>query len=268
MKTELKQLLRDLKAAALLGRPEALDIALDGLLALPGVAANDRLEAGFIEKAILPVGTALQTLPAAQLRPLLDHHLAAGRAIGAVALAQLFLQGKNATPKDLRRPGSDSRSDVRLALGRALFVGATTNLEKLLAIGTNWLEEQVPKLRHTALLFIPALAKTHSTQIIELLSPLDQEEDFNVRTALVAAMTTMANEGLAAPVLTLLARWGSESSPNSWVICRTLSGSWASGYPAEVTAILQALKSKTRESSHITGAVKALQRHGLEINLQ
>ena len=56
MKTEIKQTLRDLRAAAILGRPEAVDIAMDGLLALPCVSANDRMSDGFIKKVVLPVG--------------------------------------------------------------------------------------------------------------------------------------------------------------------------------------------------------------------
>jgi hypothetical protein len=267
MKNELKQLLRDLKGAALLGQPEAIDIALNGLLTLPGVASNDRMESGFIEKAILPVGGLLQTLPGPQLRSLLNHHLAAGRAIGAVALAHLFIQGKNATQKDLRKPGNDSRLDVRAALGKALFLVGSTDPEKLLNLGTTWLMGAAPKLRHTALIFIPTLSGAYDTQIVGLLGPIIQDEDYDVRAELVAAVTTLAQEELAPSVLELLTLWGSESHPNSWVICRTLSGSWAAAHPEKVTALLQDLKSKTRESSHITGAVKALQRHGVEINL-
>ena len=61
-KNETRQLLRDLRAAVMLGQPEAVDMALDGLLAFPGVAANDRMDEGFIEQVILPVGEVLKTL--------------------------------------------------------------------------------------------------------------------------------------------------------------------------------------------------------------
>ena len=54
MKHETKQLLRDLRVAAMLGQPEAIDIALNGLLALPGVASNDRMSDGLIEQVVLP----------------------------------------------------------------------------------------------------------------------------------------------------------------------------------------------------------------------
>jgi len=268
MKNELKQLLRDLKVAALLGQPETIDIALDGLLALPGVASNDRMESAFIEKVILPVGAAIKTLTAPQLRPLLDHNLAAGRAVGAVALAHLFVEDKNATPKDLRKPGSDPRPDVRVALGKALFLVGAANPKKTLTLGTSWLMGAMPKLRHTALIFIPALATEYGTQIVRLLGPIGSDDDLDVRAALVEALTTLAREGLAESVLGLLALWGSESHPNAWVVCRTLSGSWAAEYPSAVEAILREVKSKVGDSSQISNALKALQRHGLEINLE
>ena len=70
-KADTRQLLRDLRAAVMLGQPAAVDEALDGLLAFPGVAGNDRLDEAFIEKVILPVGEVLRKLPSNHLRPLL-----------------------------------------------------------------------------------------------------------------------------------------------------------------------------------------------------
>ena len=267
MKTESKQLLRDLKAAAMLGRPGAIDIALDGLLGLPGVASNDRMDAGLIEQVILPVGKALTTLQSSQLRPLLDHQLAAGRAIGAVALVHHFVEGKDATQKDLRKPAGDARPDVRAALGRTLFTIANADPEKLLNLGTTWIMQTSPKLRHTALVFIPALASHFGARIVGLLGPLGADEDRDVRAALVDALKALGHTGLANSVLELLLMWGSESKPNSWVICRVISSSWAADYPEEVEAILRGLESKVGKSSQISNAVRALARHGLEIKI-
>ncbi|MBN1665846.1 MAG: hypothetical protein JW862_02115, partial [Anaerolineales bacterium] len=87
IKSQIRQLLRDIKAAALLGQPEAIDVALDGLLTFPGVAANATLEPAFILKVLLPVGNELSILPAGLLEMLQDHPLVTGRAIAASALA-------------------------------------------------------------------------------------------------------------------------------------------------------------------------------------
>lgn len=267
MKNDTRQLLRDLKTATLLGNPEAVDIALRGLLAFPGVAANDRMNGGFIEKTILPVGRSLSTMKTSHLRPLLDHELAAGRAVGAVALAHQFIAGKDATPKDLRKPANDPRADVRSALGRALLSAGHKDPEKLYDLGTPWLMNAAPKPRATALIFIPALAESHGKRVVGLLGPLGTDPDREVRTALVDALGALARAGLAESVLELLVLWAAESHPNSWVISRALSASWVTNYPAEAESILRELSSKRGTSSQVKSATEALARHGVEINI-
>ena len=266
MKTEIQQLLRDLKAAAILGRPEAIDIALNGLLSLPGVASNDRVQAGFIDQVILPVSKILSSLKSAQLRPLLDHQLAVGRAIGAAALAYRFVDGKDVGQKDLRKPAVDPRAEVRIALGRTLFLTAGIAPEKLLTLGTTWIIQPAPKLRHTALIFLPALGETqYGARIVGLLGSLGSDDNRDVRSALVDALDHLAQSGLTESVLGLLTLWGSEAKPNSWVICRVLLASWAADYPAQVESILRDLVSKIGETSEISNVLKALRRHGVEI---
>jgi HEAT repeat protein len=267
MKNDTRQLLRDLKTATMLGNPEAVNIALDGLLAFPGVAANDRMNKGFIEKTILPVGQALTPLKTSQLRPLLNHELAAGRAIGAVALAHQFIQGKDATAKDLRKPANDPRQDVRISLGRALLGSGDKAPEKLLNLGTPWLMNAAPKPRYTALIFIPALAESHGQRVVGLLGPLGNDPDRDVRAALVEALNALAQVGLAESVLELLSLWAAEAHPNSWVISRALSASWSADHPAESTSILKELSSKPGTTSQVSSAVEALARHGVEIDI-
>lgn len=267
MKNNTRQLLRDLKTATMLGNPEAVNIALDGLLAFPGVAANDRMNEGFIDKTILPVGGALTPLKTSHLRPLLDHDLAAGRAVGAVVLANQFATGKDATAKDLRKPANDARQDVRISLGRALKLQAPEAPEKLLDLGTTWLMNAAPKPRYTALIFLPALAESHGHRLVGLLGPLGNDPDREVRSALVKALNSLAQAGLAESVLGLLSLWVGEKHPNSWVISRVLSASWAAGHPSEAETILKELSSKPGTSSQVNSAVEALARHGVEMNL-
>jgi hypothetical protein len=265
MKNATRQLLRDLKTAAVLGNPEAVDIALNGLLVFPGVAANDHMEDGFINKTILPIGMSLAALRTSQLRPLLGHELAAGRAIGAVALADQFINGKQATSKDLRKPANDPRLDVRNALGWTLLTVGHKDLEKLFALGTSWLMNDSPKPRYTALIFIPALAASHGKHLVGLLGPIGNEPDRQVRAALVEALNKFGEAGFAESVMELLALWVAEPQPNSWVISRVLSTSWVAGYPAEAAVILQELSSKKGTVSQVNSAIEALARHGVEI---
>ncbi len=267
MKYDTRQLLRDLKTATLLGNPEAVDIALSNLMAFPGVAANDRMNDGFIEKTILPVGQALMPLKTSLLRPLLEHDLAAGRAIGAVALANQYISGMDATAKDLRKPANDPREDVRISLGQALLAAGQKNPEKLYDLGTPWLMNVAPKPRATALVFIPALADSHGKRVVGLLGPLGSDPDREVRAALVEALGDLARAGLAESVLELLALWVAEAHPNSWVISRSLSAAWVVDYPTQVESILNELASKPGTSSQVKSATEALARHGLEIKI-
>jgi len=267
MKTDTRQILRDLKTAVLLDNPEAVNIALNSLLAFPGVAANDRMDDGFIEKVILPVGQTLLPLKTSQLRPLLDHSLAVGRAIGAAALANQFIAGLDATPKDLRKPANDPRIDVRLALGKALLAAGPQDPAKLLDLGTPWLMNTASKPRTTALIFIPVLAENYGKRLVGLLGPLGTDPDRDVRAALVEALNSLARAGLAESVLGLLALWAGESHPNAWVISRVLSASWISEYPKQAEEILQELSSKAGTSSQVKSALEALARQGVNINI-
>jgi hypothetical protein len=67
--------------------------------------------------------------------------------------------------------------------------------------------------------------------------------------------------------LDLLALWSGRPDPDSWVISRVLSNSWAADHGEVVKSILQEVISKTGETSHVSGALRALRRHGLEISL-
>lgn len=267
MKNDTRQLIRDLKTATVLGNPEAVNIALNGLLDFPGVAANDRMSEGFIEKTILPVGKALAALKASHLRPLLNHKLAAGRAIGAVGLADRFMIGSDTSPKDLYEPANDPRMDVRYSLGRELLAVGYKDPQKIFEVGASWLKNAAAKPRYTALVFIPAIAESHGTCLVSLLDPLCNEVDREVRTALVEALNALARAGLKESVLLLMTSWASEPQPNAWVISRILSASWAAGFPTQAAAILQELSAKPGTSSQVKSAVEALARHGLEINL-
>ena len=267
MKTEIKQLLRDLRAAVMLGRPEAIDIALDSLLELPGISSNDQMSDGFVEQVVIRVGEVLSGLKSSQLRPLLAHPLAVGRAVGGVSLAHRYVKYGDSTPKDLHHPGNDTRQDVRLALGRSLFVLTQAYPDATMRLGTSWIKQSSPRLRYTALVFLPALAHKFESEIIGLLGIASTDPSQEVRAALVNALNDLAISGFTNSVLGLLSLWSSESQPDSWLICRVLSSSWAANHAAEVKSILQEVYAKTGESSHITGVLKALKRHGLDIDV-
>jgi len=266
MKSELKQLFRDLNAAVLLQRAEAVDIALNGLLRLPGVPANDRMNDGFITQVILPVGETLSGLQSSLLCPLSGHSLVVGRAIGAVALAHRFVEVGDVKPEDLHRPGSDTRAEVRISLGRTLVEAGKMDPWKIFNLGKNWISNHSPRLRQTALIFLPSLADAYAPELFELFRSVEAEDDHAVKGELVEALTGLGNKGFTHQVLHLLSKWSAHPQSDDWVTCRTLSASWAVDYPAEVFSILQEIYSKSGESKTITNTLKALKRNGLDIN--
>jgi hypothetical protein len=267
MKPEIRQLLRDVRAAALIGSDEAVNSALDGLLLLPGTSSNERLNDQFIDQVILPVGDALAELRSQQLRPLLKHNLTVGRAIGAVTFAHYYAKHDESTPKVLSQIAADSRPEVRKALGKSIKKLSETYPERTFELGKNWLDQSAPKLQQVALMFIPSLVEKYEAQIEGLIYPLGREEDKAVRAELVNTLTAIARAGFPNLVLKMLTKWSMDEAPGGWVICRTLTSSWAASYPSEVKSILLKIQPMSSNKGEIKNTLKALKRHGLEISI-
>jgi len=261
MKSNYREFLTDLKAAALIGHPDGVAMALDGLRDQPLVAANQRMSEAFIAELLLPAGRILASLPAVDLRPLLGDPSAAVRTIGAAALACRSFVEVDVTSKDLHRAGGDPRTEVRAGLGGALSEAAYLDPSHLFSMGADWLKDPSPRLRQTALTFLPALASSHGERLLALYAALGKEDDNQVRAALVAALVGLARASQAGPILDLLAFWASGPSPNTWVIAKTLSASWAAAHPARALAILETIQSRAGKTKEITNALRALERH-------
>jgi hypothetical protein len=263
MKSSYREFLTDLKAAVLIGHPEGVEIALEGLWEQPLVASNQRLSEAFIAEVLLPAGKLMASLPAQDLRPMLGDPSAAVRTIGAAALAWRFFSDADVTHEDLRRAAGDPRPEVRAGLGGALFATAQQDSTRLLSLGEKWCHEPSPRLRQTALNFLPALADSHADRLLALYASLGDEDDRKVRAALVAALVDLAGAGQAESILDLLASWASGSSPNIWVIAKTLSASWAAVHHVRALAILETIQSRTGKTKEVTNALRALERHGV-----
>lgn len=266
-KPQIRQILGNLKAAARLGHPAAVEIALDDLRSIPIVSANDHLNDGHLDQLIFPAGEILARLPASHHRQLLDDPFSALRAIAGVALAKRYLSGKEANQGMLIVLAKDSRPEVRSALGETLRAVGEAHPEHLLHLVGSWLGDSSPKVRATALIAFPALVLSQGEEIIKMLEPLNADEDRHVRAALVKALNSLAQNHLAIPILALLTDWSTEKHPNMWVITRTLSSSWAVSHPQEIQAILANLHTKVGDTKNITSALQALERHGLKIEI-
>ncbi|MBC8506141.1 MAG: HEAT repeat domain-containing protein [Anaerolineales bacterium] len=267
-KSQIRELLGNLKAAARLGHPAAVEIALDDLRAVPIIAANDHLSEGHLDQLVYPVGDILARLPASHLRQLLEDQFTALRAVAGVALAKRFLTGKEANQKMLFVLAKDTRPEVRTALGETLRKVGEAHPEHLLHLVESWLRDSSPKVRATALVALPAMVSSQGEDVIKLLEPLKADEDRDVRAAMVKALQAIAQKDVADLVLTLLTDWSTAKYPNTWVITRTLSGSWAVSHPLDVETILSNLHAKFGKTKNITNALRALERHGLLIKIE
>ncbi|MBE9525324.1 MAG: HEAT repeat domain-containing protein [Chloroflexi bacterium] len=268
MKTNQRSFLSDLKAAVRIGHPEAIEMALYNLRAWPYVASNDHLPPGFIKRVIHPAARTLSRRPASELALWSDQPLTAYRALAAASLAYRYLQVDDVDPKLLHRAANDNRAEVRLVVGQALSTLEGNNPSALRNLAEAWLQDNSPKVRATALGFIPYLTASSQQQIVDWLQPLGTDSHEGVRAALVQALKTLADIGHADIVLGLLGYWVSTPHPNVWLITRSVSGSWAVSHPKDIRAILMELQSKTRGNKEISNALNALQRHGMQIDLE
>ena len=254
MNPHLRELLTDLKAAVLIGHPDSMQSALDGVRALD----DEELP----PSALVPLGRALTPLPAKTLKPLLDDPDPAIRALACVAFGERYMSGKDITVKDLNTPVNDPNPEVRAALARALIEYTPPRPEKLTPLVEAWLQPpadggRAPRTSHPALLLLPHLPPS-SFPVFSLLTPLDSLEDHDFRETLVNCLNTLAEKGQPAPVLDLLAQWATRPEPNVWVITRALSASWAQAHHKQATLILNAL---AQQAGMIRPIIRALERH-------
>lgn len=254
-----RELLTNLKAAARLGQEDALDAALEGLLADRRIAANRALEAEQIQQRLLPLGEALAVpgVPPAYVRALLTSPYAAIRAVGAAALGWRYAQGR-AGSKELRAAAGDRREEVRLALRLALQQAPAGRLRRLVDA---WLSSPSPKQQALAVTLVPHLAPADALARLERLASLRHSEHPQVRYALADALAALAEQGAPDEVLTLLWGWVAESSPPLEVLGRVLRHPWAAGYAAEVQAMLDDLERRYGRRRALTNARRALERH-------
>ena len=256
MKSSLRILLTDLKAALAIGQQDAIAASLDGLRQLPEVSGNQPLPDAFIIQAILPVGELLASpqVPASLLLTWQRDALAAVRAAAAAALSRRYLRGAEDLVDSVRRAGSDGRPEVRHALAQALGGAAAADPARLLELGFSWTrphkggaEWPAAELRlcTTALAFLPALAERYPERLLVTALLLHRDLNPDVRSGLVGLLTRLAQSGQAVEVLDQLTAWAHEPEPNDWLINKVLSGAWAKQHEARCTAILETLPDKT-----------------------
>ena len=267
MKTEIQTLLTDVKAAARIGHVESLWVALDGLFDLPEVAGNPPMSEAFINQMILPIGEALANprLTPSMLTPLAKQSHAAIRAIAAVSLARKMFEDDKVTLKDMKSLGSDPRRDVRSVLALALAQAGGTQPEKLNEIAESWIKVDSPRLREVSLQLIPTIADRDSSKAMKIIESLNISGDPELRSTLVNVLVDLAQTGLDSEILSLFETWIKNPENHLWVIGKALSRSWAVKQTERSLAVLAVLGTELGPKKDIANALKALKRHGAEV---
>ncbi|KAA3644904.1 MAG: hypothetical protein DWQ07_16000 [Chloroflexi bacterium] len=260
MNSEIREILTDLKAAARIGHADSLNAALDLVAQLDPVASNQSFEDGFIEQVLLPLGSALNAplVPDAWLGELVSAPLAALRAMAAVALTQRYRAGNQQVEKELSDLSKDERADVRQCLVTALRQTEGDNSEHLFCLAQKWLQAASARTRACGL---GLLSESGFSEALPLLETAHTDEDPDVRRALVDALLEMAARGHGQDIMQMLTAWTEETSPNVWVITKTLAGSWAVDHLASAEAILDKLAADENNAKRVESGRKALARH-------
>ena len=253
----------DLKAAARLGAPEALDLALAALDDWPAFVANARLKEEDVKTVLVPLGELLAApaVPEAYLYDLTRHPLAGARALAAAAFALRALRGEEAALPMARDLAADPRAEVRLAMVTALTRRGAEAPEALAALLRRWLTAaRRPRLAATALQAVQSLARLRPEEALTLLAetPPALRTAPEVQRALGDALRQIAAQGLGADVLALLEGWQADGLPEEAVL-RALRGDWAHTHHARAAALLDALEARTGPSRALRRTRQRLQ---------
>ncbi len=245
-------LLIDLKGAARIGSPEALDLALEGLAAWKAFTANARLASEDVARVLVPLGEVLAapTVPAAYLRSLAEHPLAGGRALAAVALTLRYLRGEAAWSALLTRLAGDRRAEVRFALATSLGQhGRDEHFPAAAALLKAWLDPaRGPRAGQTALQAAAVLAQPYPRQVLSLLARLTPAQVVHpeVQRPLAEALKQVGAFGTdedKTALAQLLARWLQESGGEAArLVLQVLHAGWARQAPEQTLALLDAVE--------------------------
>jgi hypothetical protein len=157
---------------------------------------------------------------------------------------------------------------VRAALSNALAQPGIAEPQSIFELLSRWIRSDSPRQRQVALKALPAIAGEHIETAFSLLTPLESDPNPEVRAALVEILSSLGQTGDDQRVLGLLERWAGQPEPNTWVIARSLSRSWAAKNARKALKILTKLTSRVGPHRQISNSIQALSRHGAGEHVQ
>jgi len=130
----------------------------------------------------------------------------------------------------------------------------------LRVLAESWITSPAAPATRAGLQLLPAaMAPDEPGQpLYALLHPLHVAPEAELREALIACLSALAELGQPAVVLELLNDWAQRPNPNTWVITHALSAAWAQAHSRAAVDILNRLVDQT---GLIRPIVRALARH-------
>lgn len=263
MRTAIRTIITDLKAAVRIGHPDAIFAALEGLLAETEISSNQVLTEEYISTVILPVGRVLShtRIPASVLDDLADDNLSAFRAIAVVGSTLHILDNNETNLEKLTGWANDPRADIRAALIAAISADKTESESIINLIAVDWLQSDHQRVQQSGLQLVANMASP-TEDVLDWIASLGRKSNPEINQDIVSVLNKLAQGGNPRGVLSLLKDWMNEAPPNTWVITRALTGSWAAQHPAEALHILKSLALHHASHKQIVSALRALIRHG------
>jgi hypothetical protein len=261
VKSTWRTALADLRAAAVLAHPQALDLALEGVRRQPELAGNQPLDPGQIEQLLLPVGEILgrPAVPWAYLQQVQRDRLAGLRAAASVAAFQRWLAGADQAVPMLEQAVADRRPEVLEAVILSARQAARQAPARLLALAVRWTTSGAPAApRAAAYRLLAPLARLQPEDILPLAAAAPMAETEKENAALAELLVALGQAGCGEALLELLQSWSLQGRQTSWVICRALSSSWAAQHPARALEILDVLEHRGEHSRQISRTRQAL----------
>ncbi len=260
--------LQDLRSAAALGTPDALALAVQGLLEDPAFAGNRPFPAGRVEAELLPAGEVLapRRVPQRFLEELARQPLAVFRALAAVAWTLRYLQHPNGPRAWVERLARDDREEVRHAVLATLRRHGDRFPQAFQRLVTDWLERRPPaspRLQAIALELLPqALADEPVDRVMQRLERAPLQDHPLVQKAWVQAVAALgAREGPT--VLHHLGRWLLTRPRRAPWIAQALARPWAAQHPRQALHLLEAMYHRWGRRRWLTQALQALERQGV-----
>ncbi len=266
--TQQRQWMQSLRSAAALGAPDALALAVQGLLDDKTIAANRPLPLGRVEKELLPAGEILAkpSVPRVFLEELGRLPYAAFRALAAVAWTLRYLRGDAHAKTPLEALAKDERDEVRHAVMATLRTHGPQYAPRFQELVQEWLTRRPPpspRVQAIALALLPQVVEGEDvTAVLDWLEKAPLQNHPVVRKAWVKALSALGARN-GPTVLHRFGRWLLTRPRRAPWMAQALSRPWAARHPQQTLDLLQAMYHRWGRRRWITQALQALEREGV-----